>query len=74
MKVYGRSSDAPDKLLLMDEVSFLAGPEQLRSLARFFLAQAAVQESAQGPTTRITRTATMSSRVMSRLWSLTRQP
>jgi len=48
MKVYGRSSDAPDKLLLMDEVSFLAGPEQLRSLARFFLAQAETQESAQG--------------------------
>jgi len=31
----------------MDEVSFLAGPEQLRSLARFFLAQAETQESAR---------------------------
>jgi hypothetical protein len=48
MKVYGRSADIPDKLLTLQEVSFLAGPEQLRSLARFLLAQAESQESGQG--------------------------
>lgn len=48
MKVYGRSVDVPDKLLTLHEVSFLAGPEQLRSLARFFLAQAESHESGQG--------------------------
>jgi hypothetical protein len=48
MKVFGRSKMAPDVLLTMDEVTFLAGPEQLRSLARFFLAQAEKQEGGTG--------------------------
>ena len=48
MKVYGRSDAVPDTLLLMDEVTFLAGPDQLRSLARFLLAQADHQESGTG--------------------------
>lgn len=48
MKIYGRSSMAPGMLLTMDEVTFLAGPEQLRSLAQFFLAQADKQESGTG--------------------------
>lgn len=48
MKVYGRSADIPDRLLALQEVSFLAGPDQLRSLARFFLAQAESQESGKG--------------------------
>lgn len=48
MKVYGRSKDKPDILLTLQEVSFLAGPEQLRSLAHFFLAQANSQESGRG--------------------------
>jgi hypothetical protein len=39
---------APDMLLKMDEVTFLAGPEQLRSLAQFFLSQADKQESGTG--------------------------
>lgn len=49
MKIFGRSSDVPDRLLTLEEVSFLAGPEQLRSLAAFFLAQATSQESGKGP-------------------------
>ena len=48
MKVFGRSHMAPDLLLVMDEVTFLAGPEQLRSLANFFLSQAERQESGTG--------------------------
>jgi len=48
VKIYGRSKMAPDLLLTMDEVTFLAGPEQLRSLAQFFLAQADKQASWQG--------------------------
>lgn len=48
MKVFGRSKMAPDTLLKMDEVTFLAGPEQLRSLAQFFLSQADKQESGVG--------------------------
>jgi hypothetical protein len=48
VKVYGRSKDNPDALLTLQEVSFLAGPEQLRSLAHFFLAQANSQESGLG--------------------------
>lgn len=40
MKVYGTSRENPDALLTLQEVSFMAGPEQLRSLAHFFLAQA----------------------------------
>jgi len=48
VKVYGRSNDNPDVLLTLKEVSFLAGPEQLRSLAQFFLAQASSQESGLG--------------------------
>lgn len=48
MKVYGRSKDAPDVLLNLEEVSFMAGPGQLRSLARFFSAQADSQESGLG--------------------------
>lgn len=48
MKVYGRSKMAPDLLLTMDEVTFLAGPEQLRSLAKFFLAHADKQASGDG--------------------------
>jgi len=48
MKVFGRSHMAPDLLLVMDEVTFLAGPEQLRSLANFFLSQAERQESRTG--------------------------
>lgn len=48
MKVFGRSAGVPDTLLLMDEVTFLAGPEQLRSLAHFFLSQADKQESGTG--------------------------
>lgn len=48
MKVFGRSHMAPDLLLVMDEVTFLAGPEQLRSLANFFLLHAERQESGTG--------------------------
>jgi hypothetical protein len=48
MKVFGRSEMAPDMLLTMDEVTFLAGPEELRSLARFFMSQADRQESGTG--------------------------
>lgn len=48
MKVYGRSNMAPDTLLTMDEVTFLAGPEELRSLAHFFLEQADKQASGTG--------------------------
>ena len=48
VKVYGRSIDKPDTLLTLQEVSFLMGPEQLRSLANFFLAQAASQEFGLG--------------------------
>lgn len=48
MKVYGRSEAVPNTLLLMDEVTFLAGPDQLRSIARFLLAQADCQESGAG--------------------------
>ena len=69
MKVYGRSADIPDKLLTLQEVSFLAGPEQLRSLARFFLAQAESQESGQGEITHITRTVERQFRETLRWWS-----
>lgn len=48
MKVYGRSEMAPEVLLTMDEVTFLAGPEELRSLAHFFLTQAEKQASGSG--------------------------
>ncbi|QDE41286.1 hypothetical protein FIV34_19850 [Luteibacter pinisoli] len=48
MKLFGRSKMAPDTLLTMDEVTFLAGPEQLRSLAQFFLSQAEKQEAGTG--------------------------
>lgn len=48
MKVYGRSRENPGALLTLQEVSFMAGPEQLRSLAHFFLAQADKQESGYG--------------------------
>ena len=48
MKVYGRSKETPGVLLTLEEVSFVAGPEQLRSLANFFLIQADSQESGNG--------------------------
>jgi len=48
MKVYGRSKENPNVLLTLEEVSFLAGPEELRSLANFFLVQASSQESGSG--------------------------
>jgi len=48
VKVYGRSKGNPDTLLTLQEVSFLAGPDELRSLAHFFLAQASSQESGHG--------------------------